>query len=150
MADIDSSLLYYCKQIKKRHTVALSGECADEIFGGYPWFYKPEMLHRNFFPWIHDPESRIYLFADDFAKPKQGMDFVNQMYRDSVNACPLTGNETEEMKTARLANWLSVNWFMVSLLERKDIKEKHQILNTISISSPYTVFLSMNLSCIFV
>ncbi len=120
MADIDSSLLFYCKKIKERHTVALSGECADEIFGGYPWFYKPEMLHRNFFPWIHDPESRIYLFNADFAKPKLGMDFVNQMYSDSVNACPVTGNETEEMKTARLANWLSVNWFMVSLLERKD------------------------------
>jgi asparagine synthase (glutamine-hydrolysing) len=124
MADIDSSLLYYCKEIKKRHTVALSGECADEIFGGYPWFYRPEMLHRDFFPWIHDPESRIFLFDSDFAKPKPGMDFVNQLYSDSVDSCPLTGSETEEMKTARIANWLSINWFMVSLLERRVIKVK--------------------------
>ena len=29
-ADIDSSLLYFCLEIKERHTVALSGECADE------------------------------------------------------------------------------------------------------------------------
>jgi len=120
MADIDSSLLYYCSQVKNRHTVALSGECSDEIFGGYPWFYKPEMLNRDFFPWIHDPESRVYLFNSDFAKPKEGFEFVKQMYLDSKNACPLAGNESDEMKTSRIATWLSVNWFMVSLLERKD------------------------------
>lgn len=120
MADIDSSLLYYCSEVKKRHTVALSGECADEIFGGYPWFYKAEMLHRDFFPWIHDPESRIFLFTSEFAKPTQGADFVKQMYLDSKNACPLTGRESEDMRTSRIATWLSVNWFMTSLLERKD------------------------------
>jgi len=120
MADIDSSLLYYCKEVKKRHTVALSGECADEIFGGYPWFYKTDMLNRDFFPWIHDPESRIFLFNSDFAKPRKGFDFVRQMYLDSKNACPLTGTESEDMRTSRIATWLSVNWFMVSLLERKD------------------------------
>lgn len=120
MADIDSSLLFYCSEIKKRHTVALSGECADEIFGGYPWFYKPEMLNRDFFPWIHDPESRVFLFNSDFSKPKQGFDFVKQMYLDSKNACPLVTGESDEMRTSRIATWLSVNWFMVSLLERKD------------------------------
>ncbi len=120
MADIDSSLLYYCREVKKRHTVALSGECSDEIFGGYPWFYRPEMLNRDFFPWIHDPESRVFLFKPDFAKPKEGFEYVKQMYLDSKNACPLVPGEKEEMKTSRIATWLSVNWFMVSLLERKD------------------------------
>lgn len=120
MADIDSSLLYYCNLVKKRHTVALSGECADEVFGGYPWFYNPEMLHRDFFPWIHDPESRTFLFNSDFAKPTQGFDFVKQMYLDSKNACPLTGTESSDMRVSRIATWLSVNWFMTSLLERKD------------------------------
>lgn len=120
MADIDSSLLYYCREVKKRHTVALSGECADEIFGGYPWFYKTEMLHRDFFPWIHDPESKVFLFHPDFAKPREGFEFVKQMYLDSKNACPLAPNESEEMKSSRIATWLSVNWFMTSLLERKD------------------------------
>ena len=120
MADIDSSLLYYCNEVRKRHTVALSGECADEIFGGYPWFYKADMLNRDFFPWIHDPESRVFLFNSDFAKPRQGFDFVKEMYLDSKNACPLTGSEPEDMRTSRIATWLSVNWFMTSLLERKD------------------------------
>mgnify|MGYP002243293026 CR=1 FL=1 len=38
MADVDSSLLLFCREIRKTATVALSGECADEIFGGYPWY----------------------------------------------------------------------------------------------------------------
>ncbi|MGE4548635.1 MAG: asparagine synthase (glutamine-hydrolyzing), partial [Intestinibacillus sp.] len=67
-ADIDSSLLYYCRRIKERHTVAMSGDCADEIFGGYPWFYRPEMLENPFFPWIHDPMLRASLFRDGVAK----------------------------------------------------------------------------------
>ena len=38
MADVDASLLMLCREVKKYGTVALSGECADEIFGGYPWY----------------------------------------------------------------------------------------------------------------
>jgi asparagine synthase (glutamine-hydrolysing) len=124
MADIDSSLFYYCRQVKEKHTVALSGECADEIFGGYPWFYKSEMLYRDFFPWIHDAESRTFLFDSDFAQPKNGYEFVKQLYLDSKNACPLTGTELSDMRMSRLATWLSTNWFMVSLLELSATKVK--------------------------
>lgn len=45
MADIDSSLLWFCREIKKDFVVSLSGECADEIFGGYPWFHKNMSFH---------------------------------------------------------------------------------------------------------
>ena len=45
MADIDSSLLLFCKNVKPESSIALTGECADEIFGGYPWFHKEEYLH---------------------------------------------------------------------------------------------------------
>lgn len=119
-ADIDSSLLYFCREIKKEHTVVLSGECADEIFGGYPWFYREEMLKSNFFPWIHSPLSRARLFREEMVKSKEGYRYVSSLYKKSLNDCPLTHNETNDMKIARQATWLSVNWFMTSLLERKD------------------------------
>jgi asparagine synthase (glutamine-hydrolysing) len=120
MADIDSSLLYYCGQVKASHTVALSGECSDEVFGGYPWFYRPEMLSRGFFPWIHDPKARINLFNPEIVRPSEGLEYTSQIYRDSVNRCPLIHGESESMKNSRIASWLSIQYFMTSLLERKD------------------------------
>lgn len=119
-ADIDSSLYYFCSLIKKNHTVALSGECADEIFGGYPWFYRAEMLNNPFFPWIHDPMIRAKLFNEDFARPKEGYEYLKGEYKKSMAECPVCENDSDSMKRSRRATWLSVNYFMASLLERKD------------------------------
>ena len=119
-ADIDSSLLYFCREIKKEHTVVLSGECADEIFGGYPWFYREEMLGSGFFPWIHKPMLRASLFKEDIVKPKEGYNFASKLYMESLEECPTSDNDTPDMKLSRQASWLSVNWFMTSLLQRKD------------------------------
>ncbi|MBQ7906478.1 MAG: asparagine synthase (glutamine-hydrolyzing) [Clostridia bacterium] len=119
-ADIDSSLLYFCKEIKERHTVGLSGECSDEIFGGYPWFYRPEMLYSDFFPWIHSPRLRPSLFKDDISNSDEGFDYVKGIYSDTLKSCPTLPYDTAEMKTSRVASHLSVNYFMTSLLQRKD------------------------------
>lgn len=117
-ADIDSSLYHFCREIKKNNTVGLSGECSDEIFGGYPWFYRPEMLYSDFFPWIHDPKLRPSLFRG--VNFDTGYNFIRQIYKDTINSCPVLADDTEEMKTARRASFLSVNYFMTSLLQRKD------------------------------
>lgn len=119
-ADIDSSLLYFCGEIKRNHTVTLSGECSDEIFGGYPWFYRPEMLYSDFFPWIHAPRLRASLFADSTSQSNEGYEYVRDIYQKSLQECPILDSDTDEMKTARRATYLSVNYFMTSLLQRKD------------------------------
>ena len=117
-ADIDSSLLHFCREIKKANTVGLSGECSDEIFGGYPWFYRPEMLYSDFFPWIHSPKLRPSLFKG--INCDTGYDFIRQIYKDTIRACPVLKEDTDEMKLSRQASYLSVNYFMTSLLQRKD------------------------------
>ena len=60
MADVDSSLLWFCKEIKQDFVVGLSGECADEIFGGYPWFHREEDLNRTGFPWDAFDRKNVY------------------------------------------------------------------------------------------
>ena len=119
-ADIDSSLLVYCRRVRGRHTVALSGECADEIFGGYPWFYRPEMLSRDFFPWIHDPTARISLFRSDLTRAEEGMDYLRACYRDAVSGVECLDGDSPAMRQSRIASVLSQRFFMQSLLERKD------------------------------
>ncbi len=119
-SDIDSSLLYFCGEVKKRHTVALSGECADEIFGGYPWFYRAEMLSRGHFPWIHEETVRASLFIPEIARIEEGRERLYEVTQRAIAETPLTGDEPPEERTARIATWLSVNYFMTNLLARKD------------------------------
>ncbi len=124
-ADIDSSLLWFCGEIKKKHTVLLSGECSDEIFGGYPWFYRPEMLSRDFFPWLHDPTVRISLFDDRIVHAAEGYDYLREICAKTSADCPRLVGESAEDENARVATWLSTRYFMTNLLERKDRMSMH-------------------------
>ena len=134
-ADIDSSLLYFCSKVKEGHTVALSGECADEIFGGYPWFYRPGMLYRDFFPWIHNPKARIQLFDDKVVKAEEGYDYISTVYQQSIRECQTLDTDSFEDQTARVATWLSVSYFMTSLLERKD---RMSMANGLEVRVPFS------------
>lgn len=118
MADIDSSLFWFGKEIKKNFTVALSGECSDEIFGGYPWFYRES--ENTGFPWIRNLEQRNNLLNENFKHKLNLIDYVNEQYKRSVDEVPLTGFETEQEKRHKELTYLNMNWFMQTLLDRKD------------------------------
>jgi asparagine synthase (glutamine-hydrolysing) len=120
MVDVDSSLLYFCRQVAKHHVVALSGECADEVFGGYPWFERPEMLAADTFPWCPDLSPRRDVFDRAVWADLQVEDYVRARYRQSLDACPKLDGERPDEARKREVGWLSINWFMACLLERKD------------------------------
>ena len=119
MGDVDASLLFYCSLIKRRHTVGLSGECADEIFGGYPWFRDPPEELTGF-PWIYSLGMRSSLFNDAVVLPRAGEDYIGGVFRRSNAECPLLEGESNRDKVLRQITFASMNWFMHALLERKD------------------------------
>ncbi len=120
MADVDASLLWYCRQVAEQHVVAVSGECSDEIFGGYPWFYRPEMLNADTFPWCPVLEHRTEVLDPELVRKIGLQEYVEARYRASVAQTPLLDGEDETEQKRRQVGWLSVRWFMTALLERKD------------------------------
>lgn len=120
MADMDSSLLYFCSRISESHVVSLSGECSDEIFGGYPWFHRPDMLAADTFPWSMDMEARTSVLRPEVVQRLKLEEYVKNRYRESVAETPRLDGESQAEARRREIGWLNLNWFMTNLLDRKD------------------------------
>lgn len=120
MADVDASLLYFCALVARQNKVALTGECADEIFGGYPWFYRQELLARDGFPWSSDIDARTALLPDDLIKSLALSDYSHSRYEEALANVPLLPGEPEEEKRRRQIGYLNIKWFMQTLLDRMD------------------------------
>jgi len=120
MADIESSLLMFCKEVKNEAVVALSGECADEIFGGYPWFYNDEMLNADTFPWARSVKERTSILSPDISEEINCENYVKQRYLDTLAEVPQLTGETASEKRRREIMYLNIMWFMATLLDRKD------------------------------
>lgn len=120
MGDVDFSLLAFCKRIRQEVKMALSGECADEIFGGYPWYRDQEVRDYNGFPWAQNTKLRAAFLADGLKDEKNAESFVMDQYRKSLQACDiLPGTCPQERRMKEMVN-LNMRWFMQTLLDRKD------------------------------
>lgn len=120
MADVDSSLYLFCQEIKKNSTVALSGECADEIFGGYPWFEKVETIGFNTFPWVRLLKERASLLSPDLQKLIRPEEYVQARYEEALAEVPKLPGETGKAARVREMFYLNLTRFMTTLLDRKD------------------------------
>lgn len=118
MADIDSSLLLFCQKVKENYTVALSGECADELFGGYPWYHNREILFEECFPWSRSQKIRRDILKDGIL-PK-GEEYVHQKYLDTIALAEKLPSDSKLTSRMREMFVLNFYWFMQCLLDRKD------------------------------
>ena len=120
MGDIDSSMLQFCSMVKEHNKVALTGECADEIFGGYPWFHKKECFEAHTFPWTMDLAPRKALLDDSFLEYLDMDRYVLDTYERSVAETPVLAEDSPEEARRREIAWLNLRWFMQTLLNRMD------------------------------
>lgn len=120
MADVDSSLLLFCREIKKHATVALSGECADEIFGGYPWYRDEKIRAREGFPWAQSTAFRADFLRDELAEQIDASGYVRALYDATVREAPKEHADGAVETRMREMVKLNMDWFMQTLLDRKD------------------------------
>lgn len=117
--DVDSSLLLFCREVKKRQTVALSGECADEIFGGYPWYHNKDILFEETFPWSRSTDVRQSILKDGLLK--NGAEYAHARYLETVAKTSYLDTDNKTERRMREMFRLNLDWFMQTLLVRKDV-----------------------------
>ena len=120
MADVDSSMLLFCKNIKQYATVALSGECSDEIFAGYPWFFREDALNSGTFPWSIAISERQNLLNTDISSKINLKDYIDFRYNESISEIEFLESDSKDTKEKRIISYLTINWFMQTLLDRSD------------------------------
>lgn len=132
MADIDSSLIYFCREVKKNHVVAVCGECADEVFAGYPWFHREDQ--PGVFPWSPELSLRTSLLDPELAHVARVEQYVQERYQETIDAVPVLRGESAENRRFRELSYLNLYWFMATLLERKD---RCSMYNGLEVRVPY-------------
>ncbi|RKP54206.1 asparagine synthase (glutamine-hydrolyzing) [Cohnella endophytica] len=120
MADIDASLYLFCREIKKEATVAISGEAADEIFGGYPWFHREEALKAETFPWSLTTGLRSSVLSPELKEKLKPQEYLADRYAQAVAEVPHLPGEDETHRRMRRMSYLNITRFMPTLLDRKD------------------------------
>ena len=120
MADVDSSLLLFCKNVKPEATVTLTGECADEIFGGYPWFFREDALRSGTFPWSIAIKERQELLNPTISEKIDLKEYIDYRYNESLEDVEILDTDSDETKEKRKISHLTLNWFMQTLLDRSD------------------------------
>ncbi|MFF4344240.1 asparagine synthase (glutamine-hydrolyzing) [Kitasatospora sp. NPDC001540] len=126
----DTSLYLLFKAVREQSTVALSGESADEVFGGYPWFHDPAAVAHDGFPWAYvlakgfgggasrlGPQS---LLAPGLLAKLDLPGYRDARYREALAEVPRLAGESGHERRMREISHLHLTRFVQILLDRKD------------------------------
>ena len=122
--DMDASLYLLFRAIRQQSTVALSGESADEIFGGYRQFHDPRVQRTDAFPWIAigdswtDPSG--YVLTPALRAALDLDSYMQQRYTEAVAEVERLSGEDDFTHRMRVMSYLHLTRFVRILLDRKD------------------------------
>lgn len=119
MADVDSSYMYFCEKVSDKHKIVFTGECADEIFCGYPWYHSTEGDPQTY-PWSKDLSPRFSLLKEEVISALPIKDCVRSTYLDSCAEIGLNGTQTPAGMLHRKTFYLTIRYFMQTLVNRGD------------------------------
>ena len=119
MADVDSSYLYFCEKVGKQHKIVFTGECADEIFCGYPWYHNADSDLKTF-PWSSDVSPRLSLLNNDIICSSDIQTCAQNAYLDTCTEIGLDGQNTPDDMLHRKIFYLTIRYFMQTLVNRGD------------------------------
>jgi asparagine synthase (glutamine-hydrolysing) len=120
LGDLDASLHLLFQAVAGRSTVALSGESADEVFGGYWWFHDQNARRRAGFPWMLDDLGFAAVLAPEVKAAIRPAEQVRDSYADALAEVPRLAGETGEEARMRELVHLGLTRFLPVLLDRKD------------------------------
>ncbi|MFE6686805.1 asparagine synthase (glutamine-hydrolyzing) [Streptomyces sp. NPDC057743] len=121
VGDMDTSLYLLFGRIAEHSTVALSGEAADEVFGGYPWFHDPAALAAPTFPWLRVTSDEAAMpLHPDLARELRIGEFQRDTYRAALAAVPHLDGESAAQRRQRELQHVSLTRWLRQLLHRKD------------------------------
>jgi asparagine synthase (glutamine-hydrolysing)/amidotransferase len=122
--DMWPSLYLLFRAIRERSTVALSGESADELFGGYKWFHNPKAVAADTFPWLTSGSARYFgglsLFDRGFLEKLDIPGYRAARYQDALTEVPVLPGESDTERRMRTITYLNLTRFVQTLLDRKD------------------------------
>ncbi|MFI6763467.1 asparagine synthase (glutamine-hydrolyzing) [Micromonospora sp. NPDC050417] len=123
--DLDLSLYLLFKAIREHSTVALSGESADEVFAGYPWFHHEAALRADTFPWMTVIPPLTLPGRTDHIEPglRERLDvgaYTADQYAAALAEVEHLDGESASERRMRVACHLHLTRFVRSLLDRKD------------------------------
>lgn len=119
MADVDASYLYFCEKVGKQHKIIFTGECADEIFCGYPWYHNSKEDPQTF-PWSKDLLPRQVLLKGDIISSLPIEEYVRSCYLDACAEIGINGEQTPGNLLHQKTFYLTVRYFMQTLVNRGD------------------------------
>lgn len=132
MADVDSSLLLFARKIAPQARFALSGECGDEVFGGYPWFRDAHSISGESFPWSGSLELRAGILRRRVREKLDIRNYVRGALSEAISRVEHLPHESAEGRCLRTMQHMCFAFFMANLQERALAMCEHSHLGVLT------------------